>query len=60
MSFLSPNEYGSVIGLFSGVLTSLWIGFADKPKAVVSLFSFGSKFKALIVIMSFTASTDNS
>lgn len=36
MSFLSPNEYGSVIGLFSGVLTSLVIGFADKPRAIVS------------------------
>ncbi|KAL7016975.1 hypothetical protein ACKWTF_010212 [Chironomus riparius] len=36
MSFLSPNEYGSVIGLFSGVLTSLVIGFADKPTAIVS------------------------
>jgi sodium-coupled monocarboxylate transporter 8/12 len=36
MSFLVPNEYGSVIGLFSGVLISLWIGFADKPKAIVS------------------------
>ncbi|KAL7016971.1 hypothetical protein ACKWTF_010212 [Chironomus riparius] len=34
MSFLSPNEYGSVIGLFSGVLTSLVIGFADKPTAI--------------------------
>lgn len=38
MTLLVPNEYGSVLGLLSGVLISLWIGFADKPKPVVSVY----------------------
>jgi sodium-coupled monocarboxylate transporter 8/12 len=31
MLFVNANEFGSIIGLFSGILTSLWIGFAKKP-----------------------------
>jgi sodium-coupled monocarboxylate transporter 8/12 len=44
MTTMSANEYGSTTGLFSGVIFSLFIGFADKPRAPVS------KIKATTVV----------